>query len=42
MASGSTWLSRGNGGLEKVDRNLVFVLLFIFVKKQFICFSMKS
>lgn len=42
MASGSTWLSRRNGGLEKVDRNLVFVLLFIFAKKQIMCFSIKS
>lgn len=38
--SGSNWLSKVNMLLTKVD--LVFVLLFIFVKKQIMCFSTKS
>lgn len=38
----STWLPPGKAVLAKVKSNLVFVLLFISVKKQITCFSMKS
>ncbi|XP_053465273.1 protein C1orf43-like [Nycticebus coucang] len=42
MLSGSNWLSGVNVVLVMAYRSLVFVLLFIFVKRQIIHFAMKS
>uniref|UniRef100_A0A8C2N6Z8 Uncharacterized protein n=1 Tax=Cricetulus griseus TaxID=10029 RepID=A0A8C2N6Z8_CRIGR len=42
MACSSNWLSGVNAGLVMAYRSLVFVLLFIFVKRQIMPFSMKS
>uniref|UniRef100_A0AC11ET85 Chromosome 1 open reading frame 43 n=1 Tax=Ovis aries TaxID=9940 RepID=A0AC11ET85_SHEEP len=42
MASGSNWLSGVNVVLVMAYGSLVFVLLFIFVKRQIMRFAMKS